>query len=186
MSKLGPINKIVNEDEKEFVAEFSDLAKEKLNNGEWKLGIRKDTGETYATLREVATGHSKGFINLKEKVINDLGYLPELSAIQGQLASISEQIDRMNHLVERVEQGQYNDRYACFFSARQLVVEVLAAKDCSIKKEHLLAAVRLNNSTIAKLMLTLNHDVQEFIDIKTNKKEEDCGFKWCLTGFTFR
>ena len=56
---------MVNEDEKEFVAEFSELAKEKLNNGEWKLGIRKDTGETYATLREVSTGHSKGFINFR-------------------------------------------------------------------------------------------------------------------------
>lgn len=82
-------------------------------NGPWS--IRKKTGEMYASIKDVATGKIQSSVNLDKRVVQDLGNLPELSAIQGQLADIVEKIS-LNRLVERVEQGQrqYNDRYAGF------------------------------------------------------------------------
>ena len=171
ISEAKLIKELSNQGEVEYVAKLSNYAKEKLKSGEWALGIRKKTGEMYASIKDVATGKIQSSVNLDKRVVQDLGNLPELSAIQGQLADIVEKIESLNRLVERVEQGQYNDRYAGFFSARQQVVEALAADDETVKKELLVSAVKTNNDTIAKLMLAINHDALAFIDTKIKPKE---------------
>lgn len=171
VSEVSLINKLANNGEDEYVAKLSDDVKKKLKSGEWSLGIRKKTGETYAVLKDTVSGKSKSFVTLEKKVVKKLGSLPELSAIQGQLAAIAKQIENLNHLVQRVEQGQYNDRYAGFFSARQQVIEGLATTDYMLKKELLISAVKTNNDTIAKLMCSLYQDIHEFIDVKTKKKD---------------
>ena len=158
-------------DNVEYVAKLSEVAKEKLKSGEWSYGIRKKTGETYAVLKDTETGKIKSSVTLEKRAVKDLGNLPELSAIQGQLASISEQIESLNELVIRVEQGQYNDRFAGFFSARQLIVEALATRNEQLKKELLLSAIKENNNTIAKLMMSIYTDGLDFINIKTNSKD---------------
>lgn len=171
ISEAKLIEELSNKGEVEYVAKLSDYAKEKLKSGEWTLGIRKQTGEMYAVIKDVATGKNQSFVTLDKKVVQNLGNLPELSAIQRQLADIVEEIEGLNRLVERVEQGQYNDRYAGFFSARQQVVEALAAKDETVKKELLISAAKTNNDTIAKLMLAINYDALAFVDTKTKPKE---------------
>lgn len=171
VSLANMIEKTASKNEVEYVAKLSEFAKGKLNSGEWTLGIRKKTGETYAVIKDTVSGKNQSFVTLDKKTINDLGTLPELSAIQGQLATITEQIENLNHIVERVEQGQYNDRYAGFFSARQLVVEGLAATDEKVKKDLLIAAIKTTNDTIAKLMFSIHQDSLEFIDMNTKKKD---------------
>lgn len=171
ISEASLIEKLANKDETEYVANLSDYAKEKLKSGEWSFGIRKKTGETYAIIKDTITGKSQSFVNLDERIVKDLGNLPELSAIQGQLAAITEKIEDINRLVERVEQGQYNDRYAGFFSARQLVIEGLSAHDESLRKELLTSAIKTNNDTIAKLMFAIHQDANDFINIKIKSKD---------------
>lgn len=171
VSEIMVIDKLVDKNKTEYVANISEYAKEKMNSGEWSLGIRKKTGETYAVIKDTVTGKNQSFITLDKRTVNDLGNLPELSAIQGQLAAITEQIENLNHLVERVEQGQYNDRFAGFFSARQLVIEGLAASNERRRENLLTSAIKTNNDTIAKLMLSIHQDVFEFIDLKTKKKD---------------
>lgn len=171
ISEANLIEKLINKGNTEYVANLSDYAKEKLKSGEWALGIKKDTGETYAVIKDTATGRNKSILTLDAKVVKDLGNLPQLSAIQGQLSAITERIENLNHLVERVEQGQYNDRYAGFFSSRQLIVEALAANDEILRKELLISAIKTNNDTIAKLMFAINQDTIYFIDIKTKSKD---------------
>ena len=133
ISEAKLIEELLNKGEVEYVANLSDYVKEKLESGEWTLGIRKKTGETYAVIKDVSTGKIHSFVTLDKKVVQNLGNLPELSAIQGQLADIVEKIESLNRLVERVEQGQYNDRYAGFFSARQQVVEALSRDREAVK-----------------------------------------------------
>lgn len=171
ISEAKLIDALSNIDEVEYVAKFSDFAKGKLNSGEWSMGIRKKTGETYAVLKDSVTGKSKSIVTLDEKIVNNLGHLPELSAIQSQLRAIADQIESLNRLVERVEQGQYNDRYAGFFSARQMVIEALVSSNNELKQELLIAAIKTNNNTIAKLMLAIHQDSVSFIDIKVKPKE---------------
>lgn len=88
VSKAKLIQKLANKNNTEYVANISDYAKKKLDNGEWSLGIRKKTGETYAVIKDTASGKSKSFITLDARTVNELGNLPELSAIQGQLQSM--------------------------------------------------------------------------------------------------
>lgn len=158
-------------DNVEYVAKLSEVAKEKLKSGEWSYGIRKKTGETYAVLKDTETGKIKSSVTLEKRAVKDLGNLPELSAIQGQLASISEQIESLNELVIRVEQGQYNDRFSGFFSARQLIVEALATRNEQLKKELLLSAIKENNNTIAKLMMSIYTDSLAFTNLKTKQTD---------------
>lgn len=158
-------------DNVEYAAKLSEVAKEKLKSGEWSYGIRKKTGETYAVLKDTETGKIKSSVTLEKRAVKDLGNLPELSAIQGQLASISEQIESLNELVIRVEQGQYNDRFSGFFSARQLIVEALATRNEQLKKELLLSAIKENNNTIAKLMMSIYTDSLDFTNLKTKQTD---------------
>lgn len=158
-------------DNVEYVAKLSEVANEKLKSGEWSYGIRKKTGETYAVLKDTETGKIKSSVTLEKRAVKDLGNLPELSAIQGQLASISEQIESLNELVIRVEQGQYNDRFSGFFSARQLIVEALATRNEQLKKELLLSAIKENNNTIAKLMMSIYTDSLDFTNLKTKQTD---------------
>lgn len=157
-------------DNVEYVAKLSEVAKEKLKSGEWSYGIRKKTGETYAVLKDTETGKIKSSVTLEKRTVKELGNLPELSAIQEQLASISEQIESLNELVIRVEQGQYNDRFSGFFSARQLIVEALATRNEQLKKELLLLAIKENNNTIAKLMMSIYTDSLDFINRDTKPR----------------
>lgn len=162
---------VENDDDLEYVAKLSEVAKKKIKTGEWSYGIRKKTGETYAVLKDTETGKIKSSVTLEKRTVKELGDLPELSAIQGQLASISEQIESLNGLVIRVEQGQYNDRFSGFFSARQLIVESLATKDEQFKKDLLLSAIKENNNTIAKLMMSIYTDGLDFINLNTKPKD---------------
>ena len=111
---MSLIENLSNQKETEYVARIPDFAKEKIDSGEWSFGVRK-TGETYAVIKDNLSGENKSFVTLDKKIVKELGVLPELSAIQGQLASISEQIEGLNQIIQRVEKGQYNDRYAGFF-----------------------------------------------------------------------
>ncbi|MFT9391255.1 hypothetical protein [Leuconostoc pseudomesenteroides] len=165
------VNKLTSKGEPEYVAKLSDAAKEKIKKGEWTLGIKKKTGETYGVIRDKKTGKNQSFLTLDKKTVADLGNLPELSAIQTQLASISEAIEDLNQLIKRVEQGQYNDRFSGFFSARQLIIEGLQAKDEFIKKSLLLNAIQNNNETIAKLALSIHQDGLTLSNPKTKSKD---------------
>ena len=138
-----------------------------------ELWYTKKTGETYAVLKDTKTGKIKSSVTLEKKAVKELGNLPELSAIQGQLASISEQIESLNELVIRVEQGQYNDRFSGFFSARQLIVEALATRNEQLKKDLLLSAIKENNNTIAKLMMSIYTDSLAFTNLKTKQTDAD-------------
>ncbi|MBP2623088.1 hypothetical protein [Streptococcus oricebi] len=176
MGKAGLLDKLVNnngKEKKEYVAKLSEYAQAKLNSGEWQFGIKKKTGEAYAVLKDVSTGKFQSSITLEERLVNNLGSSLELSAIQGQLATIVERLDELNRSVERVEQGQYNDRYAVFFSARQMIIEGLTTSDKSLREQLLFSVIKTNNDTIAKLMLAVYHDSINFVNPKTEKKEAD-------------
>lgn len=170
-STFGELKNLFDSKEMEYVADLSKVAKEKLASGEWKLGVRAKTGETYAVIKDVTTGKSQSFVSLKEKVTNDLGMLPQLAAVQYQLKEISEQIQTLTQAVTRVEQGQYDDRYAGFISSRQMVLEGMSVTDETIRKNLLSSAINLNNETIGKLMFSIHRNSLELINEKTKTKD---------------
>lgn len=171
ISNANLVNNLEKNNETEYVAHLSKIAREKVKTGEWELSIKKKTGETYGVIRDTKTGKIKSFLTLDKKAMTNLGNLPELSAIQQQLAIILEAIEDLNQSIKRVEQGQYNDRFSGFFSARQLIIEGLQVKDAAIKKGLLLHAIQTNNETIAKLVLSIHQDGLSLADPKTKSKD---------------
>lgn len=158
--------KLMDRNEFEYVANITKDLKEGLKNGDISFVVEKITGETKASLRDNKTGKFIKNIDLNKRDIKDLGNLPELAAMQNQLNDISEQLENLNYNIKRVEQGQYNDRYSGFFSSRQLLLESLSIEDKSLQRQVLSAAIQNSNETIAKLMLTLRQDANEFLDFK--------------------
>lgn len=171
VSNIDLVTKKATKGKKEIVADVTNDIKSKLESGELEFLVSRKDGKTLPTFRNAKTKKFAGTVRLSEKEVKDLGNLSELSSMQAQLADISEQIENLNHNIQRVEQGQYNDRFAGFFSARQMVNEGLAALDSAVRKDLLLSAVKLNNDTIAKLMLAVHLDSQELTNEKTSKKD---------------
>lgn len=151
----------------ELVADVSDIIQKKINDGTLGFMVNQKNGDTLAILRNLKTGRLFKSVPLKAKEVKELGNLPELSAVQGQLASIADEIEDLNKLVGRVEQGQYNDRFAGFFSARQKIIEGLSAEDDQLRRQLLISAITENNSTISKLQLSIYSDANDFINMKT-------------------
>lgn len=164
------VDKILPSKGSEYVAVLSKEARSKLASGEWHWGLKKQTGEMFGVLQD-SKGQFKEMVGLEQRSLKELGINLELMAMQMALEAIMDQIECLNRLMERVEQGQYNDRYAGFFSARQLVVEALAMTDEESRKELLLSAVKVGNETIAKLMLSIHQDAHAFIDPRINSAE---------------
>ena len=163
--------KALEENDVEYVAKLSDNVRQQLKEGKLDFVVEKLTGETKATLRDTKTGDFAGNINLEKKDIKDLGSLPELAAMQSQLNEISEQLEDINHNIKRVEQGQYNDRYAGFFSTRQMLMESMSLNDDVLKRQLLSSAIQSSNETIGKLMLTLRQDANDFLDFKLKQSK---------------
>ncbi|MER0123331.1 hypothetical protein ABQH43_06355 [Streptococcus sp. ZJ100] len=170
-SLVEQAHKLISKQDAEYVATFSKEARKKLDSGEWSWGLKKQTREMYGVLRDSKSGQIQEMVGLEKRSLEQLGVSPELMAMQVALESIMEQIEHLNKLMERIEQGQYNDRYAGFFSARQLVVEALAMNDEESQKNLLLSAVKISNETIAKLMLSIHQDAHDFIDPTTNRAD---------------
>lgn len=155
----------------QMVVQLSELAKEKLASGEWKFAKRAKDGSTYGALVDSQTNRAKQFVDLKPEVTQSVSNLQELSAIQQQLASIAEQIEDLSTTVKRVEQGQYNDRYAGFFSARQQIIEAFVTEDAELKRIGFKNATTTANNTLAQLMLTMRTDIAEYINPSTKPKQ---------------
>lgn len=154
-----------------MVVQLSELAKQKLASGEWKFAKRAKDGSTYGALVDSKTNRAKQFVDLKPEVTKSVSNLQELLAIQQQLASIAEQIEDLSTTVKRVEQGQYNDRYAGFFSARQQIIEAFVTEDSELKRIGFKNATLTANNTLAQLMLTMRTDIVEYIDPSTKPKQ---------------
>lgn len=165
------VNNLGKEKNTEFVAKLSDYAKQMLKEGKWEFVIKKDTSNALALLRDRVTGKFQCSIELEQRVMKSLEYGPELIAMQAKLAAITKEIEKMTRLVERIEQGQYNDRYAGFFGARQLFIESMVTSSETVRTNLLTDAIKLNTETIAKLMLAVYQDATAFIDIRVKPTE---------------
>lgn len=165
------LNRLAHAGETEYVAQLGDYAKKKLADGEWVLGTKKKTGQFYGVLKDSKTKKIVSQVDLAPKEFQDLGNLGTLSAIQSQLQDISKQLENLSHQVIRVEQGQYNDRYAGFFTARQLLVEACLSNNEQLKQDLLLSAIKTAHETQSKVMLALHLDANELVSPKLKNKE---------------
>lgn len=155
----------------EYVAKFNAYTKAKLASGEWRLGVHKDGSGMYGAIVDSATKRSKGLVDLEEKTVNQLDSLTPFVAVEAQLKALNEQLEQLNRAVLRVEQGQYNDRFAGVYSARQFLIEGLSATDTSLKKQLLTQSVAVGVEATSKIMLAIREDARMLADVDTKKAE---------------
>lgn len=167
------MEKLLNASETEYVADLSKYMKDKISSGEWAFITKKYSNNMYASLKDKATGKIVSNVELTKISAQGLSELIMMYGVQAQLSEISYKIELLNKMVERIEYGQYDDRYSGFFAARQLVIEAISSSDEDLKKELIISSIKINNETISKLMLSLNREALTFTDGKTSKKEAD-------------
>lgn len=170
----GLLERLTNSDKKgdvEYVASLTDYAKDKLAKGEWVIGTRKETGTLYGVLKNAHTGKIVHQVDLVPSEIEQLAPLTGLSAIQAQLGQIVRQLEDIAGVLARVEQGQYTDRYAGFFTARQLVIEALVSRNDAVKQKLLISAIEQTNETRSRLMLALQLDVTSYTNPNLSNRD---------------
>lgn len=155
----------------EYVAKIPKNIQEKIDKGELSILMKKNGAHT-ASVFDNKTKKIYAQLELESKSVSqDLGSLPQLYGMQDQLANLAEKIEDLTKMIERVEQGQYNDRYAGYFSARQQLIEAMTVKDETLKLNLMTSAIKTANDIIAKLMLTIHQDVNDFANMKVKPKD---------------
>lgn len=171
LTKGRILEKTVNGTEIQYVADVSDKIKKRIKSGELAFVIDKINGRLKGDLRDTKTGQLLKKLDLTPQEVNKLGRLPELASMQAQLKGISQQLEALNFNITRIEQGQYNDRYAGYFSARQMLIESMLIENDASKKQLIFSAIQSSNETIGKMMLTLRADANTVVDYKIKQKE---------------
>lgn len=110
--------------ETELVAKLSKTAQEKLNDNEWRWVFAKDGSGMLPALQNESK-HFAEQVRIGEKIIRPdmLDSLINLTQ-KNNLDALTEKIADLTVAVERIAAGQYSDRVAMFYSARQTYIEV--------------------------------------------------------------
>lgn len=171
-SDIELMNKIFNSKEtSEYVLNIPAEVAAKIKSGDWKFMKSSNSGNVRSNIVDQNNKIVKNLdVSEVTKSVPELGNLTQLAAIQSQLVELSDQIETLNGLVERVETNQYNDRIAGFFSARQTVIEALSASDQMLAQQLFVDAIKISNETIAKMMLSIRQDALELANPKTSLK----------------
>lgn len=157
----------------EIVVKLSDEAKKKLESGEWHWVFSQDGSGILPTLKDEANQFAKQ-VRLGEKVIRPdmLNSLIDMSQKKN-LDALMDKIIYLTDVVEKISAGQYNDRVAMFYGARQLYIEAMSMNDPENKKIALLNAAKSSADAISTLQQTIRYDLNTLPLLKSSKRLEE-------------
>lgn len=89
------------------------------------------------------------------------------------LDALMQKVMELTGAVERIAAGQYNDRVAMFYGARQLYIEAMSMDDPENRRITLLNAAKSADDAIATLQQTIRYDLNNLLEIKTSKQLEE-------------
>lgn len=148
-----------------FDVTMSEYAQKALESGEWRFCVRKD-GSGFAPLLRDAQGRFVEQVRLNPKQVTpDLVSSLNNLAIQQQLAQIVEQLEELNHAIERVEQGQRNDRIGLMKSGQQLALEAFNAENAELRKMLFFQSLETLSNAKYQLIETMKTDIKELMQI---------------------
>jgi hypothetical protein len=154
----------------EFIVKLSEQARKKLENGEWHWVLDKKKSGLLPVLKDGAE-HWAEQVRIGEKTFrpDTLDSLMSLTQ-KNNLDALTEKIDYLTDVVEQIAAGQYNDRVAKFYGARQMFLEAISMSDPESQKIALLNAANSANDAIAALQQTIKYDLQALPDVKSDGK----------------
>ena len=113
----------------QLVAKLSENAQQKLESGEWHWIFAKDGSGMLPALKDAAEHFAEqirvGEIVIRPELLNSLISLTQMN----NLNALTDKVIFLTDAVERIAAGQYNDRIAMFYGARQMYIEAMSMND---------------------------------------------------------
>ena len=159
---------------KELLVKLSDEARKKLESDEWRWIFAEDGSGMLPTLYDSAAGHWGKQIRVIEKIskpelLNSLIGLTQ----KNNLDVLTEKVIYLTGVVEQIAAGQYNDRVAMFYGARQMYIEAMSMADPENRRIALLNAAKSADDAIAALQQTIKHDLNNLLNIKSGTQTNE-------------
>lgn len=154
----------------ELVVKLSDEARKKLESGEWHWVFAKDGSGMLPILKDAAEDFAAqirvGKITVRPDMLNSLISLTQ----KNNLDALTDKVIYLTDVVERIAAGQYNDRVAMFYSARQMYIEAMSMNDPKNRRIALLNAAKSADDAIASLQQTIRYDLNNLANVKSGKQ----------------
>ena len=157
----------------ELVVKMSEEARKKLESGEWHWVLASDGSGMLPSMKDAAE-HFAGQIRVGQKtihpdVINSLIGLTQ----KNNLDALTDKVIYLTDIVERISAGQYNDRVAMFYGARQMYIEAMGMNDTDNRRIALLNAAKSANEAIASLQQSIRYDLNNLANVKSGKQLDE-------------
>jgi len=153
----------------ELVVKLSEEARRKLASKEWHWAMAKD-GSMLPTLKDAANDWAQQIrvdqITVRPDMIDSFIGLMQ----QDNLADLTQKVIELTEAVDRIAAGQYNDRIAMFYGARQLYIEAMCMTDPENRRIALLNAAKSADDAIATLQQTIQSDLKNLSNDKQPQK----------------
>ena len=166
----------VDDGEQKYVVELTDELKEKLANGEIHFA-KKNNGELMAQLKD---SNEKIFKNLSitEEIVEaglsmgEFEMMLQMQAIKDQLDKMLDAIASVEQNVERIMQGQKNDRIGLYHSGVSMFLEAQNTKDETLRKFMMAQALQSISDANAQMIQDIRTDLDYLLN-ERYKKEKD-------------
>ena len=153
----------------ELIVKLSEKARKNLECEEWHWVFAKDDSGLLPTLYNSA-GHFAEQIRVGYKIIRPDMLNSLLGLIQkSNLDALTDKVIYLTNVVEQIAAGQYNDRVALYYGAKQLYIEAMSMNDPENRRIALLNAAKSADDAISVLQQTIIHDLNNLSAVKSGK-----------------
>lgn len=153
----------------ELIVKLSENAQQKLQSGEWHWVLAKDGSGMLPALKDAAEHFAEqirvGKITVRPELLNSLIGLTQ----KNNLDALTDKVIFLTDVIERIAAGQYNDRVAMFYGARQIYIEAMSMNDPENRRIALLNAAKSADDAIASLQQTIRYDLNNLANAKPGK-----------------
>ncbi len=156
---------------KQYVIQVPLQYQKALDEGTYFINQNQTTGVMWPSLMEVRESGRWGFVDnlpIAEQNLVQGNPMRDISinfynlALQKQIASIADAVERTYKVVERIEHGQMDDRIALLYSGREQIQLAMTLKDSDARKQAMALGRKSLIDAKYQLGMTLKRRIEEF------------------------
>lgn len=156
---------------KQYVVQVPLQYQKALDEGTYFINQNQTTGVMWPSLMEVKESGRWGFIDnlpiaeqnlVRGNPMRDISINFYNLALQKQIASIADAVERTYKVVERIEHGQMDDRIALLYSGREQIQLAMTLKDSDARKQAMALGRQSLIDAKYQLGMTLKRRIEEF------------------------
>lgn len=166
----------IKEDDFRLVVDVDDDFKDAYKAGDIKLLVGKN-GDVFAQIKQ-ADGKFGKKLPIKEELVEqgvtseDIQLAIQTEMLQKLLIKIIDVLDEIDGKIERVIQGQKNDRLGLYYSGMNLYLESKTIRDDTLKKQMIAQAIRALSEAGSQFMQELRFDIQYLANGEYKKEKK--------------